>query len=49
MGPAAAIWMILGVLYLAYLYLRQPQRVVDVGLIHLDAEPAENPADAKQP
>jgi amino acid transporter len=43
MGPAAAIWMILGVLYLAYLYLRQPQRVVDVGLIHLDAEPAESP------
>jgi amino acid transporter len=38
MGPAVAVWMILGVLYLIYLYLRQPQRVVDVGLVHLDAD-----------
>lgn len=44
MGPAVAAWMVLGVLYLGYLYLRQPQRVVDVGLIHLDAEPAAAPA-----
>lgn len=46
MGPAVAAWMVLGVLYLGYLYLRQPQRVVDVGLIHLDAEPAAEPATA---
>ena len=38
MGPATAIWMVLGLAYLVYLYLRAPQRVVDVGLIHLDAE-----------
>jgi hypothetical protein len=29
------------VLYLIYLYVRDPQRVVDVGLIHLDEVPAE--------
>lgn len=49
MGPAAAIWMILGTIYLGYLYLRQPQRVADVGLIHLDTEPAAEPATAGQP
>jgi amino acid transporter len=44
MGPAVAIWMILGVIYLIYLYLREPRRVVDVGLVHLD--PAElDPAE----
>jgi amino acid transporter len=41
MGPAAAVWMGLGVLYLIYLYVRDRQRVIDVGLIHLDEEPAE--------
>jgi amino acid transporter len=41
MGPAVAIWMVIGVFYLIYLYATNPQRVVDVGLIHLDAEPAE--------
>jgi amino acid transporter len=44
MGPAAAAWMVIGVIYLAYLYLRDPQRVLDVGLIHLDAVPAETVA-----
>ncbi|HUD39548.1 MAG TPA: APC family permease [Streptosporangiaceae bacterium] len=38
MGPATAIWMVLGLAYLVYLYIRAPQRVVDVGLLHLDAE-----------
>jgi hypothetical protein len=33
--------MVIGVIYLAYLYLRDPQRVLDVGLIHIDAVPAE--------
>jgi amino acid transporter len=43
MGPAVAVWMVLGLAYLIYLYLTHPQRVIDVGLIHLDdtaAEPA---------
>jgi amino acid transporter len=44
MGPAVAIWMSLGVLYLVYLYFRDPQRVIDVGLIHLDEAPAETVA-----
>jgi amino acid transporter len=47
MGPAIAAWMVLGLLYLGYLYLRHPQRVVDVGLIHLDAQPAAEPAPAR--
>jgi amino acid transporter len=42
MGPAVAIWMVIGVFYLIYLYATNPQRVVDVGLIHLDVEPAES-------
>src|SRR3984885_10309991 len=48
MGPAVAIWMVLGVVYLGYLYLRHSQRVADVGLIHLDAEPAAEPARAQE-
>ncbi|MBO0804747.1 MAG: APC family permease [Nocardiopsaceae bacterium] len=43
MGPAVAAWMVLGAGYLGYLYLRHPQRVLDVGLVHLDAEPASGP------
>jgi amino acid transporter len=43
MGPAAAIWMILGIIYLVFLSVIAPRRVVDVGLIHLDAEPAAEP------
>jgi len=39
MGPATAIWMGVGILYLMYLYARDRQRIVDVGLIHIDAEP----------
>jgi amino acid transporter len=39
MGPATAIWMGVGILYLLYLYARDRQRVVDVSLIHLDAAP----------
>jgi amino acid transporter len=48
MGPAAAIWMILGLVYLVYLYVREPRRVVDVGLIHIDAEPAAETAAAAE-
>ncbi len=39
MGPAVAVWMVLGVFYLVYLYRRDPQRVVDVGLVHIDLDP----------
>jgi amino acid transporter len=44
MGPAVAIWMVLGLAYLGYLYVRHPQRVADVGLIHLDADPVADGA-----
>ena len=43
MGPAAGIWMVIGVIYLVYLYMRHRQRVTDVALIHLDEEPAATP------
>jgi amino acid transporter len=38
-GPAAAIWMVLGVLYLIVLYRRNPQRVADVARVHLEETP----------
>ena len=36
MGIAAAVWMVLGVIYLIYLYVRDPQRVIAVGMVHID-------------
>jgi amino acid transporter len=36
MGPGVAGFMIIGVIYLVYLYLKDPRRVVEVGLVHLD-------------
>jgi len=36
MGPGVAGFMILGVIYLIYLYRRHPRRVVEVGLVHID-------------
>jgi amino acid transporter len=36
MGPGVGGFMLLGVIYLIYLYQRHPQRVVEVGLVHLD-------------
>lgn len=39
-GPAAAIWTGLGILYLIYLYIRDPRRVAEVARVHLDDEPA---------
>ena len=39
MAPGVAGWMILGLIYLAFLYSRDPQRVTEVGLVHLDSEP----------
>jgi hypothetical protein len=37
MAPGVAGFMVLGVLYMIYLYRTKPQRVRDVGLVHLDA------------
>jgi amino acid transporter len=48
MGPAVAVWMIIGVGYLLYLYARHPARVAEVGLVHLD-EPAQSAAAATRP
>jgi amino acid transporter len=36
MGPGVAGFMIIGVIYLVYLYRKDPRRVVEVGLVHLD-------------
>ncbi len=36
MGPAVAVWMVIGVIYLIVLYSRDKQRVTEVGLVHLD-------------
>jgi amino acid transporter len=36
LGPGVAGWMIAGVIYLLYLYRRDPRRIVEVGLVHLD-------------
>jgi amino acid transporter len=41
MGPAVAAWMVIGLGYLIYLYVAHPQRVIDVGLIHLDGTGVE--------
>jgi amino acid transporter len=45
MGPGVGGWMFAGLIYLGYLYLRHPQRVTEVGLVHID-EPADGPAPA---
>jgi amino acid transporter len=37
MGPATAIWMVLGVIFLIILYVTNPRRVTEVGLVHIDA------------
>jgi amino acid transporter len=36
MGPGVAGFMVVGVVYLVYLYLRHPERVTEVGLVHID-------------
>jgi hypothetical protein len=45
MGPGIAGFMIVGLIYMIYLYRTNPGRVTDVGLVHLD-EPTE-PAEAE--
>jgi len=41
MGPGVGGWMIIGVIYLIFLYARHKQRVTEVGLVHLDLEETE--------
>jgi amino acid transporter len=38
MGPGVAAWMVIGAGYLIYLYAHDRERVVQVGLVHLDLE-----------
>jgi hypothetical protein len=37
MGPGVAGFMVVGLIYMIYLYRAHPGRVNDVGLVHLDA------------
>lgn len=39
MGPGVAGFMVVGVLYLCYLYARHPRRIAEVGMVHLDEPP----------
>ena len=45
MGPGVAGFMAAGVVYLVYLYARHPERVTEVGLVHID-EPVVPVAEA---
>lgn len=38
-GPGVAAWIALGICYLIWLYRRNPNRVAEVALVHLDEEP----------
>ena len=40
LGLGVAGWMVAGICYLIYLYARAPERVTEVGLVHLDQAPA---------
>jgi amino acid transporter len=44
-GPAVAVWMVLGILGLVFLYMRHPERVAEVSRVHLD-DPVEDIAEA---
>ncbi|HEX5403455.1 MAG TPA: APC family permease [Pseudonocardiaceae bacterium] len=46
-GPIVGVWMLIGVIYLVYLWTKHRQRVVDTGLVHLDSQP--EPETAEQP
>jgi hypothetical protein len=37
MGPVVAGFMVVGLIYMIYLYRTNADRVADVGLVHLDA------------
>ena len=38
MGPGVAGFMVLGVIYMIYLYWTNPGRIIDVGLAHLEGD-----------
>ena len=40
-GPVVGVWMLIGLVYLAYLWTQHRQRVIDTGLVHLDGESEE--------
>jgi len=44
MGPGVGGWMVVGVIYLIYLYAHDRRRVTDVGLVHLDMDIEPDPA-----
>jgi amino acid transporter len=44
MAPGVAGFMVVGVIYLVYLYVRDPRRVTEVGLVHIDAPELETAA-----
>jgi amino acid transporter len=43
MGPGVAVFMVLGIIYMIYLYRTTPERITDVGLVHLDAIEEDQP------
>ena len=45
MAPGVAGFMVVGVIYLIYLYRRHPERVTEVGLVHIDAPELETAAE----
>jgi len=44
MGPGVAGFMVVGVIYVIYLYARHPQRVTEVGLVHIDEPVSGEPS-----
>jgi amino acid transporter len=48
MGPGVAGFMVVGVIYLLYLYARHPQRVTKVGLVHIDAPEPQAEAEVRR-
>ncbi len=42
-GPGVAVWMVLGVAYLIYLYNAAPGRITEIARVHLDEEPVPDP------
>jgi amino acid transporter len=45
MGPGVGGFMLIGVIYLIYLYQRDPERVSQVGMVHLDLLDEESAAE----
>src|SRR5262249_39751968 len=44
-GPAMAIWVVLGIVYLIWLSIRHPERVDQVARVYLDEEESPSPVD----